>query len=159
MTHSPQPEMFSTIVWATDGSAASLAGSRFVRDACERYDSRLRIVHIAPTLCTGADERRIARLKVLTSSMRRHGIDASLHVVRGAIGSPAPHIAEVTRMWQAGLLIVGTRGRSPVISAVAGSVARRLLAEAPCPVLVLPAASVAAGGRRTAVTPALAASA
>lgn len=151
--------MFSSIVWATDGSDASLAGSRFVRDACERHDSLLRIVHIAPTLCVGADERRIARLKALTSSLRRHGIDASLHVVRGAIGSPVPHIAEVARMSQAKLLIVGTRGRSPVISAVAGSVAQRLLAEAPCPVLVLPAASVAAGGRRAAVTPALTASA
>ena len=62
-------------------------------------------------------------------------------------------------MSQAGLLIVGTRGRSPAISAVAGSVAQRLLAEAPCPVLVLPAASAAAGGRRPAVTSALAASA
>jgi nucleotide-binding universal stress UspA family protein len=159
MTHSPHLEMFSTIVWATDGSAANLAGSRFVRDACERYDSRLRIVHIAPTLYTGAGERRIARLKALTSSLRRHGIDASLHVVRGAIGSPAPHIAEVARISQAGLLIVGTRGRSPVISAVAGSVAQRLLAEAPCPVLVLPAAPVASGDRRAAVTPVLTASA
>ena len=151
--------MFSTIVWATDGSAASLAGSRFVRDACERYDSRLRIVHIAPTLCTGAGERRIASLKALSSSLRRHGIDASLHVVRGAMGSPARHIAKVARMSQAGLLIVGTRGRSPVISAVAGSVAQQLLAEAPCPVLVLPAASAAARGRRAAVAPPLAASA
>jgi nucleotide-binding universal stress UspA family protein len=162
MTHSPHPKMFSTIVWATDGSAASLTGSRFVRDICERYDSRLCIVHVAPTLCMGADERRIARLKALTSSLRRHGVDASLHVVRGARGSPAPHIAEVARMSQAGLLIVGTRGRSPVISAVAGGVVQRLLAKAPCPVLVLPAAlvpvPVAAVGRRPAVTPALAAS-
>ena len=136
--------MFSTIVWATDGSDASLAGSRFVRDACECYDSRLVIVHVAPALCMGADERRIARLKALSCSLRRHGIDTSLHVVRGAMGSPAPHIAEVARTSQAGLLIVGTRGRSPMISAVAGSVAQQLLAEAPCPVLVLPAASAAA---------------
>ena len=158
MTHSPHPELFSTIVWATDGSAASLAGSRFVRDACEQHDSRLRIVHVAPTLCTRADERRIASLKALTSSLRRHGIDASLHVVRGAIGSPAPHIADVARLSQAAVLIVGTRGRSPAISAVAGSVAQRLVAEAPCPVLVL-AAFAPAGGRRAAVTPAVTASA
>jgi nucleotide-binding universal stress UspA family protein len=157
MTDSPQTDMFSSIVWATDGSDASLAGSRFVRETCERYGSRLVIVHVAPTLCTAAGERRIARLKALSSSLRRHGIDASLHVVRGAMGSPAPHIVEVARMSQAGLLIVGTRGRSPVISAVAGSVAQRLSAEAPCPLLVLPAA--AAGGRRPAVAPALAASA
>jgi nucleotide-binding universal stress UspA family protein len=157
MTDSPQIDMFSSIVWATDGSDASLAGSRFVRGTCERYGSRLRLVHVAPTLCTAADERRIAGLKALTSSLRRHGIDASLHVVRGAIGSPAPHIAEVARMSQAKLVIVGTRGRSPVVSAVAGSVAQRLLAESSCPVLVLPATSVGAHDRRPVVAPALAA--
>ena len=155
MIDSPQTDMFSTIVWATDGSVASLAGSHFVRDACDRYAGKLLIVHVAPALCTAADERRIAQLKALTRSLRRHGVDASLHVVRGAIGSPAPHIVEVARMSQANLLIVGTRGRSPVISAVAGSVAQRLLAEAPCPVLVLPATPAATG----AVTPPLAASA
>ena len=159
MTHSPHLQMFSSIVWATDGSAASLAGTRFVRETCGHHSSRLRIVHVAPALCTAADARRIARLKALTSSSRRHGIDASLHVVRGAIGSPAPHIAEVARMSQAGLVIVGTRGRSPVISAVAGSVAQRLLAEAPCPLLVLPVPPAAAGVRRPAVTQTLAASA
>jgi nucleotide-binding universal stress UspA family protein len=157
MTDSPHTDMFSSIVWATDGASASLAGSRFVRETCERYGSRLRIVHVAPTLCTAADERRIARLKALTSSLRRHGIDASLHVVRGAIGSPAPRIAEVARMSQATLVIVGTRGRSPLVSSVAGSVAQRLFTEASCPVLVLPAAPVAAESRRPAVTPALAA--
>jgi nucleotide-binding universal stress UspA family protein len=159
MTDSAQTNMFSTIVWATGGSVASLAGSHFVREICLRYASRLRIVHVAPALWTAADERRIAKLKALSSSLRRHGVDTSLHVVRGAIGSPAPHIAELARMSQAGLLIVGTRGRSPVISAVAGSVAQRLVAEASCPVLVLPAAPAATGGRRAAVTPRLAASA
>jgi nucleotide-binding universal stress UspA family protein len=158
MTDSSQTGMFSTIVWATDASGASLAGSRLVRDVCNRYAGRLLIVHVAPTLCTEADQRRIAMLKALSSSLRRHGVDASLHVVRGAIGSPAPRIAEVARMSQAELLIVGTRGRSPVISAVGGSVAQRLLAGASCPVLVLPAA-LAIGGRRVAVAPTLVASA
>jgi len=159
MTDSAQTNMFSTVVWATDGSAASLAGSHFVRDTCLRYASRLGIVHVAPALCTAADERRIAALKALSSSLRRHGVDASLHVVRGAIGSPAPRIAEVARMSQAGLLIVGTRGRSPVVSAVAGSVAQRLLALAPCPVLALPVAAAATGAIGAAVSPPLAASA
>jgi nucleotide-binding universal stress UspA family protein len=150
MTDSRQTDRLPTVVWATDGSVASLAGSRFVREFGERHARTLRIVHVAPAVCTQADERRIAKVKALTRSLRRHGIDASLHVVRGALGSPAPHIAEVARRSRAGLLIVGTRGRSPVISAVAGSVAQRLLAEAPCPVLVLPAAHAATGARRSA---------
>lgn len=151
--------MFSTIVWASDGSADSISAARLMRDTWEHHNSSLCIVHVAPTLCTDADELRIAKLKAVTSSLRRHGIRASLHVVRGAMGSPAHHIAEVARMSHAGLLIVGTRGRAPVISAVAGSVAQRLLVQAPCPVLILPAASSAAGGRRPAVTPPLATSA
>jgi len=138
MTRAPRTGPFSSIVWATDGSAASLSGAQFVREACERYGSAVRIVHVAPMLSTRADERRITQLKALAASMRRRGISVSLHVVRGALGSPAPHIAEVTRMAHADLVIVTTRGRSPLASALAGSTTTALIREAPCPVLALP---------------------
>ena len=141
MPHPDQTSMFDTIVWATDGSARSDAAFGYVRDACERHGSSLRIVHVARPLAGGGD-REIAKLKAMTSSLRRHGVRASLHVVRGAIGSAAPHIAEVARMADAGLVIVTSRGRSPLLGAVAGSVTQRLLAEAPCPVLILPPPAV-----------------
>jgi nucleotide-binding universal stress UspA family protein len=141
MAHPDQTSMFDTIVWATDGSARSDAAFGYVRDACERHGSSLRIVHVARPLAGGGD-REIAKLKAMTSSLRRHGVRASLHVVRGAIGSAAPHIAEVARMADAGLVIVTSRGRSPLLGAVAGSVTQRLLAEAPCPVLILPPPAV-----------------
>ena len=141
MPHPDQTSMFDTIVWATDGSARSDAAFGYVRDACERHGSSLRIVHVARPLAGGGD-REIAKLKAMTSSLRRHGVSASLHVVRGAIGSAAPHIAEVARMADAGLVIVTSRGRSPLLGAVAGSVTQRLLAEAPCPVLILPPPAV-----------------
>ena len=123
MIDSPQFDMFFTIVWATDGAVASLAGCDFVREVYERYGSKLLIVHVAPTLCTEADERRIAKLKALTSSLRRHGVDASLHVVHGAVGSPAPHIAQVARMADADRRIVGSAAalRWPERSAEASS--------------------------------------
>jgi hypothetical protein len=41
---------------------ASLAGSGFVRDACNRYAGKLLIVHVAQTLCTEAGERRVAQV-------------------------------------------------------------------------------------------------
>jgi nucleotide-binding universal stress UspA family protein len=142
MAQSAQTRLFGTIVWATDGSARSDAAYGYVRDACERLGSSLRIVHVARPLAAASGDREIAKLKAMTSSLRRHGVNASLHVVRGAIGSPAPHIAEVARMADAGLVIVTSRGRSPLLGAVAGSVTQRLLAEAPCPVLILPPAAV-----------------
>jgi nucleotide-binding universal stress UspA family protein len=141
--------MFGTIVWAVDGSARSDAAYGDVRDVCERHGSSLRIVHVARPLA-GGGEGQIAKLKAMTSALRRHGVDASLHVVRGAIGSPAPHIAEVARMAGAGLVIVASRGRPPLIGALAGTVTQRLLAEAPCPVLVLPPAATPKAVRRSA---------
>jgi len=159
MTSTPSVGILSTIVWATDGSPLSLGGSGFVREVCERYDSALRIVHVARHLSTQADERRIAQLKALSASMRRHGVAASLHVVRGAIGSPAPHIAKVARMMEADVVVVTTRGRAPLTSALAGSTTLALIAEAPCPVLVLPAAHAVAFGGEPAVSPLRAASA
>lgn len=137
--------MFATIVWATDGSARSVASAPFVREICGREASSLRIVHVARALHTGAGERRVAKLKAMTSSMRRHGVNASLHVVRGAIGSPAPHIAEVARMADADLLIVTAHDRWPVTTALGAGVIQGLLAHAPCPVLVLPEVAVTAG--------------
>jgi nucleotide-binding universal stress UspA family protein len=159
MTGAPETRKFHTIVWATDGSAPSVAGVDFVRDASERYGADLRIVHVAPPLSTLADERRIAKLKAVSASLRRRGVGASLHVVRGALGSPAPHIAEVARMVHADLVIVTTRGRGAMISALAGSTTLALIAQAPCPVLALPALPVAVPDGRAAVTPPLAASA
>ena len=144
MTGNAPTKRSPTVVWATDGSRASLAAGRVVRGVCEPDDSALYVVHIAPALATRAHERRIAALRAATSSLRRHGINASLHVVRGAIGPPARHIADVARMVDADLLIVTTRGRSPLAGAVAGSVSQRLLACAPCPVLVVPPAAISA---------------
>jgi nucleotide-binding universal stress UspA family protein len=155
----PHTRMFQSVVWATDGSPQSVAVLGLVRDACERYHSALWIVHVAPALSTGAGERRIVKLKSITSSLRRRGVHASLHVVRGALGPPGRHIAEVARMVGADLVIVTPRGRSPLAGAVAGSTTLAMIAEAPCPVLALPATVAAASSGWPAVTPLLTASA
>lgn len=140
--------MFDSILWATDGSPGADQSLGRVRELCERYGSSLRIVHVVHQLgCQNlpgpnvlADENRvIAKLKAQTSSLRRHGINASLHVIRGATGSPARHIADMARATDAELIVLGVRGRSPVEAVLSGSVTCRLLATAPCPVLVVPA--------------------
>ena len=47
MVQPAQTRTFGTIVWATDGSTRSDAAYGYVRDACERHGSSLRIVHVA----------------------------------------------------------------------------------------------------------------
>ena len=144
--------MFDTVVLATDGSPWADRALGQAREVCERSGGSLRLVHVvekigggylpAPDACAD-EERVIAKLKAQTRALRRHGVDASLHVIRGATGSPAGHIAALAQAVDADLLVAGTRGCSPVRSALLGGVASRLLAVASCPVLVVPAPRIA----------------
>ena len=63
-------------------------------------------------------------------------------------GSPAVTIAQVAAEQQADLVVVGTHGRSGLDRFMLGSVAERVVRQAPCPVLVVkplgPAARAAA---------------
>ena len=134
--------MFNTILWATDGSSCSDDALGIVRGLCERSGSTLRVVHVVQQLggehfLIPDEDRVIAKLKAQTSALRRHGIDASLHVIRGAVGSPAGHIADTARAVDADLIVVGVRGRSALASVLLGSVTLRLLTIARCPVLVI----------------------
>lgn len=137
------PKPFTTIVWASDGRADEHQVVRYVGELCEHYSCELRIVHVVQTvlpeptpLCErhGEEERAIAWLKAQTRALRRDGVDASLHVVRGVIGSPAPAIVQVTEAVDADLVVLHPREAQ-----LAGSVgtAARLLATSPCPVLLL----------------------
>ena len=158
--------MFDTILWASDGSARAGRALGRVRELCEQDGSSLWIVHVAVGLGGGRfpapdmgsrEDRLIAKLKAETRSLRRHGVDAHLHVVRGAAGEPAGHILEVARAIDADLIITTTRGHAPLRAAIGGSVTQRLMAAAPCPVLVLPASSGGDGecpvaGRRSSVS-------
>lgn len=97
----------------------------------------------------------VAKLKARTSALRRRGIRASLHVVRGSLGQTADHIAENAAAGDAQLTIAGARGRSAWEGAMLGSVTQRLLAVAPCPVLVIPCASVNRRPPATATQPSI----
>lgn len=153
--------MFNRIVWASDGSDRDTQSLSIVRDLCESYNSSLRIVHVVERVPASSgpgvdvhasEERTLAVLKARTRALRRHGVDASLHVIRGSVGQTADRIAEIAEIADAQLLVVGTRGRSALTGALLGSVARRLVAVSPCPVLALPchAADPKTGRRGTA---------
>lgn len=53
------------------------------------------------------------------------------------IGKPAEKIVEAARIWQADLIVMGTRGRSALSNVFLGSVAQGVLRSASCPVMVL----------------------
>lgn len=57
---------------------------------------------------------------------------------RVAFGTPGGALADVAEEEDAGLVVVGSRGRGPLKAAVLGSVSAELLASSPCPVVVVP---------------------
>jgi nucleotide-binding universal stress UspA family protein len=139
--------MFTKILWATDGSE-SADRALHVADSLLSSGSTLVAVHVIEYL-TGpgargafpqdADEDdRQAKIEQQVEELRARGVEATLRLVDGAAGSAAHAIADVAEQEGADLIVVGTRGHTPLAGLLLGSVTQRLLHIAPCPVLVVP---------------------
>lgn len=81
------------------------------------------------TPATVAGRRRSVR--TLRDALEARGFDV---VVLGALGDRADGIVREAGDWNADLLVVGGRRRSPAGKAVFGSVAQAVMLNAPCPV-------------------------
>jgi nucleotide-binding universal stress UspA family protein len=138
--------MFSSIIWATDGSEHADAALPFVEELARAFSAKVMVVHVDqhfagrgggfPVL---ADEPELqAKVKEQTARLIEGGIDAACRISTASIHQPGDVIADVARKIGADLIVVGSHGRGAVASALAGSVTTRLLHVAPCPVLGVP---------------------
>jgi nucleotide-binding universal stress UspA family protein len=139
--------MFETIVWATDGAELADKALEHVRDLAEVHGSQIVAVHAnevfvgraagAPVLADEPDIRE--KLRAQVEELCAAGFDARLEIRTGTghVSTLVEHAAEEVG---ADLIVVGTHGRSGVVAAVLGSVARELCHTARRPVLVVPPA-------------------
>jgi nucleotide-binding universal stress UspA family protein len=58
---------------------------------------------------------------------------------RVELGVAMNQLSEIASELDAALIVVGTRGRGPLVSALLGSVSQTLARKAPCPVMIVPA--------------------
>ena len=136
--------MFETIVWAADGAPGADRALDDVARLARRFGSSVRVVHIARrpstpsyrAVCDDEDEV-LERLRSHTATLRRRGVQASLHVIRGARGSPAQPIADTAAAVEADLVIVGSRRSPPAGGEPPGTLTRQLLGAVGCPVMAL----------------------
>lgn len=78
-------------------------------------------------------------MEVMLAGLAESGIDVAVR--RDATADIAHLVVDVAKETSASLVVVGIRYRSPVGKALMGSVAQRIVLDAPCPVLtVKPAA-------------------
>jgi nucleotide-binding universal stress UspA family protein len=137
--------MFNTIVWATDGSEAADRALPFAKALAQGDDRALVAVH-AKELLQGerplhAGEHELeAKIRRQVDEARAEGVDATFKLATGAASGAAHMIMDVAREVEADVIIVGTRGHTPIVELLLGSVTQRLLHIAPCPVLVVPVA-------------------
>jgi len=121
-------------------------------DLARALEARLLLVHAAESLSrseyrTALSPDEVERAMAPTrAELEAWRLDAERRLGRTVEsllveGSPAEEIARVAEARSCDLLVTGTHGRTGVKRLVLGSVAARLLREAPCSVLVVPLAA------------------
>jgi universal stress protein A len=145
---------FRRVLFATDFSEASRRAFEEAIELSKDNGAELVIAHayqpsnLLPTdiylvpavyeeLDTKLRENAQKKLETLVQEARRGGVQARWLVLSGA---PDEAIAEAARENAADLVIVGTHGRAGAARFFLGSVASRVIATAPCPVLTVRAA-------------------
>lgn len=144
MSNNDAPPPLAAIVVAVDGSPDATEAALFAATILPRPSGcRLHLVTVLSEKkdtfdelpLTGADETRCAEevLSDLQTELESRGVKATTQVVHD---DPATEIIAVAQQLDAGLIVVGSRGLSPVERLFLGSVSDRVLWHAPCSVLV-----------------------
>ena len=136
------------IVIATDGSPSAREALEFGLELAVEQDAEPIVVHVAPALdvlpassfgMPGALPHELtqhdrALLEEAASFAAEEGVEAKTELL---IGDPVDEIVAYADSIDADLIVVGSRGRGAVASALLGSVSRGVLHEARRPVLVV----------------------
>lgn len=152
------PRLFHHIVAAVDFSPASAHAASFATSLAEEGDAHLTLVHAldlpqAVEAWIAESEAGIARLQQWRQAAAGRLDDlvpadarTYCHVEERVEAGPASRvILDVAAERQAGLIVMGAHGGSPLEQMFVGSTAQRVVRQAVCPVLIVRAAEPAAG--------------
>lgn len=139
--------MFKNILLAVDGSEHALHAARMAGDLARAMKSdRLRIVVAfdrippylgEPNLQHVIDARMKEAQAILEAAQKAVGkIPGEIHAEL-IEGSPAEAIIDVATTRASDVIVIGSRGLGRIAGAVLGSTSQKVLAHAPCPVLVV----------------------
>ena len=137
--------MFTTIVLALDGSEGSARAIPLAVELAHRDGARIVIAHVEEEVvgkgggpALAAEDEIQVEIRRQAEEVSSQGVEASVEIRRVVLGGPARAIEEIADEASADLIVVGTRGRSPVAGLLLGSITQRLLHIAHRPVLVVP---------------------
>jgi nucleotide-binding universal stress UspA family protein len=137
-----------TIVVATDLEGRSEAALEYARKLAAAYGSRIVLAHgldpveyaavdtVPGKILQGLTEQAREALEKLAGDLMREGIHSHSEVRQGAV---AQMLVDVAQQYEAGLIVIGTKGIKGAGAVVVGAVAEQLVRLASCPVLAVAA--------------------
>jgi len=137
-----------TIVVATGLDGRSEAALEYARKLASGYGARIVLAYgsdpldyavvdgVPGQVLDGMTERARAALDEMAADLLREGIHSHSEIRQGAV---VQMLVDIARQYQAGLIVVGTRGREGAGPIAVGAIAEELVRKAPCPVFAVAA--------------------
>jgi nucleotide-binding universal stress UspA family protein len=137
-----------TIVVATDLSGNSAAALEYARKLAGGYGARIVLAHgldpvdyaavgaVPGRLLREMTEQARAALAAMSGDLLREGIHSHSEIRQGAV---VEMLVSVANQYQAGLVVIGTKGREGAGPVVVGAIAEQLVRLSTCPVLAVAA--------------------
>ncbi len=137
-----------TIVVATDLEGRSQAALEYARKLAGAYGARIVLAHgtdpvdyaaldaIPGRVLRGLTEQARAALDQMSSELLREGIHSHSEVRQDSV---VRMLLDVARQYEAGLIVIGTRGHHGAGPVAVGAIAEELVRKSPCPVLAVAA--------------------
>ncbi len=136
--------MFERILLAIDGSEHSAKTVPVAADLAKRYEAIVTVLHVREfTKRFGSDvdidpeDESRAYVDGVVSELRNRGVESHAEIRRVGAGQVPKEIVDVAAEVEAGLIVMGTRGRTEWQSLLVGGVAHKVLAHSSCPVLMV----------------------
>lgn len=139
------------ILVPTDCDDCSAPTVRYAAAVAEKFGAELILLNIVqdlalampdavmptPVPAPAVTELIEAATSGLTSLVKAENLERLHPRLEVRIGSPAPEIIQTARDLQADLVCIGTHGRGGIAHFLLGSVAEKVVRQAPCPVLTV----------------------
>jgi len=138
-----------SILHPSDFSDNSAQALRYARALSDLLNAKLHIVNIAQDNATATSievglpqdqETKLTRIAdgMMARHLERNGIAADEVLTVSLTGDPHEEIVNYAKRHNIGMIVMGTHGRRKITQIIMGSVAERVVRNAPCPVLTVP---------------------
>jgi nucleotide-binding universal stress UspA family protein len=137
--------MFGTILLAVDGSDHAEHAARMAEKLATATGDQVIVLHVTEVIVGRAagpveledDRRGIERAMQQAKELEAAGVSTQVELPQAPIGHVAKVVVDAAEKYGAGVIVMGSRGRTDLAALVMGSVAHKVLHLSDRPVLII----------------------